>query len=122
MSKSEILRCYRLIVMLKSVSSIESRYLKYKVLVLDMVDSSGVKILVSVSKKLFSRAVDRNLLRRRIKEVYRLNKGRILISEGKVLLVNFIYKEPIIVGFREIENDFVTFVDNYINTKVCLVV
>lgn len=32
------------------------------------------KILISVPKKLFKRAVDRNLLKRRIREAYRKNK------------------------------------------------
>lgn len=120
LSKIEILRGHRLIYMLKSAKCIECKYHRYKILITDKVDSSSIKILISVSKKLFKRAVDRNLIKRRIREVYRLNKSRILISTDKVMFLNFIYKEPVIVGFREIENDFVTFVDNYINTRVYL--
>ena len=37
-------------------------------------DPGYVKILVSISKKNFKKSVDRNLIKRRIKESYRLNK------------------------------------------------
>jgi ribonuclease P protein component len=39
-----------------------------------------VQILLSVSKKRYKRAVDRNLLKRRMRESYRINKGPLLIE------------------------------------------
>ncbi|MES2425406.1 MAG: ribonuclease P protein component [Bacteroidota bacterium] len=58
-----------------------------------------VQILFSVSKKRFKHAVDRNQLKRRIREAYRLNKQRQLYDQlntaGKkiVLSVGYIGKE-----------------------------
>ena len=37
-----------------------------------------VQVLISVPKKKFKRAVDRNLLKRRIREIYRLHKSEYL--------------------------------------------
>lgn len=47
------------------------------------------KLLVSVPKKKFKLAKDRNLLKRRIKEAYRLNK--IIIKESNVKSIGIIY-------------------------------
>ncbi len=40
------------------------------------------QVLVSVSKRSFKRAVDRNYLKRLMREAYRLNKYRLLEAEG----------------------------------------
>ncbi len=40
------------------------------------------QVLVSVSKRNFKRAVDRNYLKRLLREAYRLNKYRLLEAEG----------------------------------------
>jgi ribonuclease P protein component len=51
--------------------------------------SSHNQVMFTVPKRLFKRAVDRNKVRRRMREAYRLNKGPDSLS-GK-LLIAYIY-------------------------------
>lgn len=45
-------------------------------------EQEGVRILVSVSKRFFKRAVHRNRVKRQIREAYRLNKSMLNIPSG----------------------------------------
>lgn len=71
-----------------------------------------VQVLISVPKKKFKRAVDRNLLKRRIREIYRIQKSENLFpffnerSEKIVLGINYIGNE--IAEYASMEKKFNT--------------
>ena len=58
------------------------------------------RIMVSVPKKLFKRAVKRNLLKRRIRESYRKQKHDLHLKSGVDLLLMYSTKE--ILSYEEI--------------------
>lgn len=52
-----------------------------------------VSIIISVSKRSFKKAVDRNLIKRRIREAFRINKNLIYRNESSIFPLNiaFVY-------------------------------
>lgn len=69
-------------------------------------NNEPVCALFAIPKKNFKRAVDRNLLRRRIKEIYRNKKDdfyKDLIHEEKYIDLIFIYISPVILKNNMIE-------------------
>ncbi len=69
-----------------------------------------VRMAVSVPRKIFKRAVKRNLLKRRIREAYRLNRSvltEFLAEKGICLDMIFIYTSREILPYREIEDKIV---------------
>jgi ribonuclease P protein component len=78
----------------------------FKVHFLPNPDSQNNQVLFSVSKRNFKKAVDRNLLRRRIREAYRLNKN-ILTTDQKEpfsLSIALIYISKFKLPYNEIED------------------
>ena len=65
-----------------------------------------VSILISVPKKKFKRAVKRNLIKRQIREVYRVRKYTLidpLVEKNSRILVAFLYLDKEIRSFAEME-------------------
>ena len=65
-----------------------------------------VSMLVSVPKKRFRRAVKRNLIKRQVREVYRVRKYDLidpLEEKQKKLMVAFLYIDQTIHPFRDME-------------------
>ena len=65
-------------------------------------DTEFVSAMVSVPKKRFKRAVKRNLLKRRMREAYRLNKTELMVKmEEKQLQLH--------IAFNYVSNDLLEF-------------
>lgn len=66
-------------------------------------EAPGAGILISVPKRNFKRAVRRNLLKRRIRESYRLNKQILLPVTDKKTHIMFVYVSKQVLDYSEIE-------------------
>ena len=72
--------------------------------------SAEVQAGFSVPKKKFKRAVDRNLLKRRMREAYRLNKAELIdLAKKKDLKLSlfFIFSANSILDYHQIEKSIV---------------
>lgn len=62
------------------------------------------KMAVSVPKKKIKKAVHRNLLKRRMREAWRMNRNPIIIPEKNYTIeVLFIYYGPTVIDFKAIQ-------------------
>lgn len=62
-----------------------------------------LKMGVSVSKKYFKKAVDRNYFKRALRETYRLNKHILIDALEKPYAIMFFYQTKERLSFQEIE-------------------
>ncbi len=73
-------------------------------------DKPSVEVLLSVPKKNFKRAVYRNLLKRRIKEAYRLNKSILTTSpslKNTRILLALVYTATSMSSFAVIQEKII---------------
>jgi ribonuclease P protein component len=82
----------------------------------DRTEGTEIKVLVSVPKKFFAKAVERNLIKRRVREAYRKNK-QILYSglktnSPKSIDLAFIYIGKDIIEYHELEIKIISALQN----------
>jgi ribonuclease P protein component len=79
----------------------------------------NVQVMFSIPKRNFKKAVIRNLLKRRIKEAYRLNKSDLIFKLNKYnknVLFAFLYRDNEVKSYSEIENS-VEYLIHYLYSK-----
>ena len=89
---------------------IKSFPIKLLFLETDLPVKAPVQIVISVPKKNFPKATDRNLLKRKIREAYRLNKEilfRFLEKENKQLALMLVFSGKKHTDFPEIEKKII---------------
>jgi ribonuclease P protein component len=95
----------------KKGKPIQFQSLKVKWLIIDDADVP-VKVLISVPKRLFKRAVDRNRIKRLIREAYRKNKvdlyDKLGATKVNIVLIytsktipNYIETEALVIGLLQ---------------------
>ena len=95
----------------KSVSKFPLR-LVYKEIVLP--DAEKIKFGVSVSKKYFKKAVDRNYFKRVLRECYRLNKHLIFEKTNKKFAILFFYQTKERLSYHEINEKAIALFHKFI--------
>ena len=75
--------------------------------------STSRKIFISEPKKKIKRAVDRNKIKRHIREIYRNNKNLFPMQEDNIILVGFIYNTKEIYEFNTLKKEIIDLCSNY---------
>jgi len=86
------------------------------------VSAPPAQVLISVTKKRFKRANKRNLLKRKIREAYRLNKHiltDVLEEQGEKFAIAFIYLPSEVMDYTNIEKGMIKSLHKMV-TKITL--
>ncbi len=77
-------------------------------------DGEQIKMGVSVSKKYFKKAVDRNYFKRVLRETYRLNKQLLLDNMDKPYALMFFYQSKDHLSYEEINEKTVQLFEKFV--------
>lgn len=113
--KAEKLKSKTTIDLLFSVGKSVSKYpLRLVYVPLENDADQKIKFGVSVSKKYFKKAVDRNYFKRVLRETYRLNKYLILDNIEKPFAIMFFYQTKDRLPYSEIETKTIQLFEKFI--------
>jgi ribonuclease P protein component len=73
-------------------------------------EKPGFQIAVSVPKKLLKKASDRNIIKRRMREAFRLNQHQLKLSSQMEIM--FIYSTSEILEFEKIQKSMKVLIDS----------
>lgn len=89
-------------------------YKELSIIYLHKEDLENTKVSVSVSKKFFKKAVDRNRVKRLLRETYRLNKTLFLKTFGEKSLCMMFYRSPKLpANYSQIQELFINICKKY---------
>jgi len=108
---------------LKSSKAIEYLFLNgkkhiqfpLKIIYLETSESENNKVAFSVPKRNFKKAVERNRIKRLLREIYRLNKHRLVKKEANLLIL-FIYIGKQIPDYHTLEKKMISLM-TYLNER-----
>lgn len=113
--KSEKLKSKTTIDLLFSEGKSVSKYPLRLVYIKGNFDQEGpIKISVSVSKKYFKKAVDRNYFKRVLRETYRLNKDKLLSNIDSPFSFMLLYQSKDRLTFEEINNKTIALFEKFV--------
>ena len=117
--KNEKLKSKHIIDLLFSEGKSVSKYpLRLVYVPLDENETEPIKVGVSVSKKYFKKAVDRNYFKRVLRETYRLNKQILLRNVDKKYAFMFFYQTKDKLSYQEIEEKTVLLFQKFIAIEI----
>ncbi len=113
LNKSEILRHKKVI---RELFERGSSFSIYPIKIIFEIKPEGQhQVLFSVPKKIFKKAVERNKIRRRLREAYRLNKHILNINDKAKLNIAYIYISEQILPFSFLQEKMIESLEKLAN-------
>lgn len=113
--KHEKLKSQKHIDLLFSEGKSVSKYpLRLVYVPVELENNEQIKIGVSVSKKHFKNAVNRNHYKRLLRECYRLNKHLLLENTTKTFAIMFFYQSKDAMNFKEMNEKTIQLFEKFL--------